>query len=333
MTKKTIITVLLALLTMSATSQGTGAMVDSNPGWLWEISGNGLTQKSYLFGTCHGGGHSFTYEDVFGFRGGDEALSNVKCIYFETDLTVSKRLAAKEMSIAEYLGCDNDSSENDLMPEGVNYESLFDSAHQYQEVHQFLTQKMGNAEYWKKTPIYWFFQLGGYNLAKGYYGIQAVEGVLSTEAAKRGIEIGQLEDVKQHAQWSNQYRSRERQQPLNIPLKTQATMLYIGIHNEDDQIMEPLKIIAEAYLENDTCCMHDVLEDHNVLGNQTKYYTPNTETLKVLAMNNAWIPVIEQNIGQRPCIIAVGARHLLGHDGLIATLRRKGYTIEPVKKK
>lgn len=37
MTKKTTITVLLALLTMSATSQGTGAMVDSTPGWLWEI--------------------------------------------------------------------------------------------------------------------------------------------------------------------------------------------------------------------------------------------------------------------------------------------------------
>jgi hypothetical protein len=40
MTKKTIITVLLALLTMSANSQGTGATVDSAPGWLWEISGN-----------------------------------------------------------------------------------------------------------------------------------------------------------------------------------------------------------------------------------------------------------------------------------------------------
>jgi hypothetical protein len=46
MTKKTIITVLLALLTMSANSQGTGATVDSAPGWLWEISGNGLAQKS-----------------------------------------------------------------------------------------------------------------------------------------------------------------------------------------------------------------------------------------------------------------------------------------------
>ena len=71
MTKKTIITVLLALLTMSANSQGTGATVDSAPGWLWEISGNGLQQRSYLFGTCQGDGHNFTREEVFGMNCGD----------------------------------------------------------------------------------------------------------------------------------------------------------------------------------------------------------------------------------------------------------------------
>ena len=40
---------------------------------------------------------------------------------------------------------------------------------------------------------------------------------------------------------------------------------------------------------------------------------------------------IEQNIAKRPCMVAVGARHLLGNDGLIAMLRRKGYTVEAVK--
>ena len=51
-------------------------LVDStgcNPGWLWEISGNGLLQKSYLFGTCHGEGHNFT--DTLSMRGaGQEPL-------------------------------------------------------------------------------------------------------------------------------------------------------------------------------------------------------------------------------------------------------------------
>ena len=48
--------------------------------------------------------------------------------------------------------------------------------------------------------------------------------------------------------------------------------------------------------------------------------------------NEAWIPVIKENIAKRPCLIAVGCRHLLSADGLIAMLRREGYTVEPVKK-
>ncbi|MBQ6964712.1 MAG: TraB/GumN family protein [Bacteroidaceae bacterium] len=324
MNKKTIITALLAVLTLTAFSQCTSTTAESTPGWLWEISGNGLQQKSYLFGTCHGGGHSFTYEDVFGFRGVDDALSNVKTVYFETNLTVGKRLAAKEMSIAEWLGCPNDATKDDLMPEGVTYESFFDSVAQYQEVHQFLTQKMGDAEYWKKTPLYWFNHLVGYNFAKGYYGIQSVEGVLSTEAAKRGIEISQLEDVEQHAQWFGRPRT-QRQRP-NIPLKTQAWMLYIGIHNDDDQAPEPVRQLAAAYLKDDTCSVHDWLESH------AEYNIPIPNgSLPTLAMNQAWCPVIEQNIAKGACMVAVGARHLLGNDGLIAMLRKKGYTVEPVK--
>ena len=40
---------------------------------------------------------------------------------------------------------------------------------------------------------------------------------------------------------------------------------------------------------------------------------------------------IEQNIAKGACMVAVGARHLLGNKGLIAMLRRKGYTVEAVK--
>ena len=47
--------------------------------------------------------------------------------------------------------------------------------------------------------------------------------------------------------------------------------------------------------------------------------------------NVAWIPVIRKNFAERPCMVAVGCRHLLSNDGLIAILRREGYTVEPVK--
>ena len=316
MNKKTIIIALLAIVSTSSSVAQEPIKTEGKAGWLWEVSGNGLPEKCYLFGTCHGDGHSFTHEDVFGFSGVEEAFSKVQTVYFETDLTVSKRLAAKEMSIAEYLGCNQDTEEADMMPEGTTYESLFDSVAQYQEVHQFLTQKMGDAEYWKKTPLYWFNHLSGYNLAKGYYGIQAVEVVLSAEAMKRGIEIGQLETTEQHTQWLGRPKT-QRQRPV-ISLKIQATMLYIGIHNNDDKVPEAFKKIADAYLENDTCAIHDVLESLK------------ESSLSISAMNKAWFPVIEQDYAKGPCMVAVGARHLLGREGLIAMLRRDGYSVEPI---
>lgn len=105
MKKRALIIALLAFVaSMPTFSQDKNKMSGSKTGWLWEVSGNGHQQKCYLFGTCHGGGHSFTHEDVFGFSGFEEAFSKIQTVYFETDLTVSKRLAAKEMSIAEYLG-------------------------------------------------------------------------------------------------------------------------------------------------------------------------------------------------------------------------------------
>ena len=331
--KKIILAIILVVAAITMTSQKCSDSTTKNPGWLWEISGNGLTQKSYLFGTCHGGGHSFKHEEIFGFEGVDEALSNVKTVYFETDLTVANRLATKEMSIAEYLGCDKDTTKEYLMPEGVTYESLFDSVAQYQEVHQFLSQKMGDAEYWKKTPFFWFHHLLGYNAAKMYYGIRAADVVLYQEAVKRGIEIGQLESTEQHTQWTKgpKIPKTQRQRPAD-DLKTFAWMLYIAIHNDDEEIPEPMKEIQAAYLENDTCSMHNWLENQekNAALNPGIPMNPG-DPFPVQSMNNAWCPVIEKNIAKGSCMVAVGARHLLGNDGLIAMLRRKGYTVEAVK--
>ena len=330
--KKSILSIILAGVSITMMSQKSSDSTTNNPGWLWEISGNGLTQKSYLFGTCHGGGHSFTHDEVFGFGGVGKALSNVKTVYFETDLTVSNRLAAKEMSIAEYLGCHKDIIKDDLMPDGTTYESLFDSVAQYQEVHQFLSQKMGDAEYWKKTPLYWFNHLSGYNLAKGYYGFRAADGVLYQEAVKRGIKIGQLESTEQHSQWLGRPNNTRRQHP-NIQLKAQATLLYMGIHgiqNNGDQMPEPFRQIVAAYLENDSCSLHNVLE--SLAMNAASNPASNLGLpLQTHAMNQAWCPVIEQNIAKGSCMVAIGARHLLGHNGLIAMLRRKGYSVEAVR--
>ena len=46
--------------------------------------------------------------------------------------------------------------------------------------------------------------------------------------------------------------------------------------------------------------------------------------------NRRWISVIDANVHQSSCLIAVGALHLPGENGLINLLRKEGYTLKPV---
>lgn len=46
--------------------------------------------------------------------------------------------------------------------------------------------------------------------------------------------------------------------------------------------------------------------------------------------NRAWIPVIEEAAADGPVLVAVGAAHLPGEDGVLALLAREGWTVERI---
>ena len=50
----------------------------------------------------------------------------------------------------------------------------------------------------------------------------------------------------------------------------------------------------------------------------------------VSGRNRKWIPAIDSNIKESSCLIAVGAGHLPGEEGLINLLRKEGYDVRPV---
>lgn len=47
--------------------------------------------------------------------------------------------------------------------------------------------------------------------------------------------------------------------------------------------------------------------------------------------NINWIPIIEKNIAVTPSFIAVGGGHLGGKNGVIRLLRKRVYTLTPIK--
>jgi uncharacterized protein YbaP (TraB family) len=49
----------------------------------------------------------------------------------------------------------------------------------------------------------------------------------------------------------------------------------------------------------------------------------------IVERNTNWVPQIEACMAKpQPCFVVVGAAHLIGHDGLLALLAKKGYTLE-----
>ena len=309
------------------------AQESKNPGWVWAVSGNGLSQTSYLFGTCHGDGHNFTREEVFGITGLEGAVSNVKTVLFEMEMNPNKldsaEIKAARESNEKLMKWIKNPGPKYMMPEGAYYKPLFDSIAHFKEVDKYLTRKMKDMEYWKKTPGYWFSVMS-IVMFVSTRRVTTVEAIMYEETVKRGYETGGLE-VASDIDGSLDSLFKTHAFLEKLSLKEQADTLYRAIKSiENGEINRMLNKFSQAYLSNDTCNMYDFIEEEKLLHKDST--TQNmTQNILLRKRNMAWLPAIKENMVAQPTMIAVGCRHLLGSDGLIAILRKEGYTVEPVK--
>lgn len=340
------ITILLALVAITTTAQ-TSPDAAINPGWLWEISGNGLAEKSYLFGTCHGDGISFTDEEIYGnISGLADALDKAKAVFFETDMGSKEISDEDKEEIKQLMGKIYKPGPEYMMPEDVFYKPLFDSVAHFNEVNKFMTYKMKDVEYWKKTPGYWCIRLFMFWFSKARM-CRSVDSALYEEATKRGKDIGGLEThafgMKKLMPLYSDTKSID-----TLSMKEQVKLLYTLAHSLDNDSVFQRPKLHTVYLENDTSnfqrYFEEAAQEMNIRfeamgskGDEAKKGMKEMNDYQnehlLRERNEAWIPIIKENIASRPCLIAVGCRHLLAGDGLIAMLRREGYKVEPVVKK
>jgi len=116
-----------------------------------------------------------------------------------------------------------------------------------------------------------------------------------------------------------------------MSMKEQVKSLYSIVHYviNNDSVNSYFQAFANVYLQNDTCMMWQYLNKAGfVAGAESE--DDNDHEIQY-DRNVKWIPVIMKNIAETPCMVAVGCRHLMGSESLIALLRRKGYTVEAVK--
>lgn len=289
-------------------------------GMLWEISGNGLPHKSYLFGTMHGDGHNYKQEEIFtAFPQLREVLGNVSCIYLEQskDFNDSAVVADCVASASVFVKAD-EANEYNALPQGESYRGLYDSREKFRLVDNFFCEKLRRSSYTQFKPAYWVERLR-LNRMKGNAKAVSVDDCLYHYALQKNIKVSGLETYEESARALVEATrdSAEYQKSL----KDQAADLY-------DAIVQMEKVAAstfsyEMYLSGD-------LEK---LYSKNLSFIPNeVYELKMGAeRNNRWLRKIEDILKDRTCLIAVGAMHLPGDKGLIALLRAKGYDVQPAR--
>jgi len=254
----------------------------------WEISGNGLKDTSYIYGTMHsqdsrifqfkdGVEGAFNNSDIYAMELNIDSIDKSKMIselIMKNDRSLDKLLSKKEYLIVEKFFSDS-----------LNMQLFIFNKMQPLYTAQLLTLKqVGNQEQ-DALDIYFF------NLAK----------------KQNKIALGLESMEEQLSAFSS------------IPYKLQAKELLNAVENYSNNDFSNL---MNLYLEEN---LDEILtlqkgEDNDKLN---KIIIKELLNKRNVNLANRSIPLIEK----ASTFIAIGAAHLPGEDGVIEILRKKGYTV------
>lgn len=258
---------------------------------LWKISGNGIEKESYLFGTIH----IICQDQFFMDNRIENALESTQKIALELNMMDPNMMTEmQQLSINE--GFQN-----------IKGEFTSDQASALDE---FLTKSYGVGL--DQLGILKPFVLSSMVMLKmlpceeqSSYEMFFVE-----KAKDKQMEMVGLETVAFQIGIFDE-----------IPQKIQIDDLAKLVMEEDG--MEEFESLVSAYLDEDIEGLYEMITENEMF----KEYG----NLLLADRNANWIPVIEELIHQQPTFIAVGSGHLASDTGVIALLRKAGYTVEPVK--
>lgn len=259
---------------------------------LWKISGKGLNQPSYLYGTLH----AVCPEDMRITEGMLVALDNAQQLALEIDVT-DPALTAKMQKAMVMKGS---TRLPDLLPL-ADYELL---AQYFQD-----SLSLNLAGFSKLQPV--FLSSFIYNKLLGCYAL-SFEAHLSQMAQQQEMPITGLETIEE------QMKVFEA-----IGYRDQAEMLLQSIV-EYNELQEAYWNMVVSYKNQDLGSLYHVITDVRI---GMKDY----EDVMLTNRNQRWIPRMEQMAKSKSTFFAVGAAHLTGQEGLISLLRKSGYQVEPVK--
>lgn len=291
-----LLTIIAALVFNGSDAKAQTKKNTDNSSLLYEITGKNLKKPSYLFGTIH-----LICENDMNLT---EKLSNY---LGQTEQLMLEINLNDQMEIQT-------AAKGAVMPDGKTMKTIL-KPEEYAKVDEVYKNYLGisyDQLQTIKTPMATTLLLtsakgmGCHMLSGGY------DKFLAQTAAANKLPVFGLETA------TTQIAVIDSQ-----PFEKQVEVLNRAAANPEKRFAD-FKKVHQTYLAQNPDELYAImLEQLNADG-----MSPETFLDK---RNVSWIPVIEKNIQSKSSFIGMGAAHLGGEKGVLNLLRKKGYTVKPIK--
>jgi len=262
---------------------------------LWEISGKGISRASYLFGTFH----LLCRDDIKFSPYLRQAVRNAADVYLELDLDDPATLFGGLMLMN--------------MKGDKKLEDLY-SADEYRRVAGFFKDSL-------KASVGLIQKMKPYFLVAMLYPkmmpcptVSGVEEELMKLAKEDKKEIKGLETMAFQASLFD-----------SIPYEKQAGELLKAIDS-----MAKSRIYFDSMTE---AYKHQRMDEIEALIKNDDFGMDENLDILLDKRNSNWVEQLKSLMKKGSVFVAVGTGHLIGKTGLIALLRREGYTVRPLVNK
>jgi uncharacterized protein YbaP (TraB family) len=259
---------------------------------LYQISGNGLTEASYLYGTIH-----ILPKDKF-------ELSNSLKRAFDASTTIAMEVDL-DMSGAEKIAL----AQKVLLPDGKTLKD-FMAAQDYLQLKAYCIDSLQWSESKferssKLKPMFFSSVLIQENMSN----MASYEMEFNKMAKKKKKETIGLETIEFQLGLFDQ-----------LPMQTQVDMLKQDYKSD----MKSYDTLLACYLREDLETLSKLMAE------ETSAY-PEFNELMLVQRNKSWIAPMRAQMQKESTFFGVGAAHLSGPDGVVALLRAQGFTVTAIK--
>lgn len=261
---------------------------------LWEISGKGLLQPSYLYGTMH----IVCEDDIKMSEGLKKAILESKQVFLEIDMDDMEEM----MGVLKYARMNNGLKISDLI-----------TAEEYIRVEDYFKKN--------KSPL----PLGMMSRFKPYFITAMISESLMTCEKKSSVEQLIMTEAREQEKTVSGLETVAFQSSLfdSIPYEKQAKDLVMYVDSIDNYKKITVEM-SDIYRRQDINSMDSLLIKSD----------PGLEQYMGILLydrNKRWAEQIPEQAHEMSTLFAVGAGHLGGDKGVINLLRQQGFTVKPLK--